>query len=160
MSCFILALCRCIICLHADGSERQPPAKGLLPPTFYIPADEEFSVEKNFTFQKNAVLDFLPSIVPKLAAKLQDATGCASIHRSPMRFGSTAKVLLKCKLKYYISECRPPCGCKHEMPAARHHLETGCCCRCGHLIAQHLMYSAAPRECGRETIMPFFCGGT
>ena len=27
-----------------------------------------------------------------------------------MRFGSTAKVLLKCKLKYYrISECHAPC---------------------------------------------------
>ena len=29
------------------------------------------------------------------------------MHQSTMRFGSTAKVLLKCKLKYYrISECR------------------------------------------------------
>ena len=34
---------------------------------------------------------------------------CIDMHDGPstMRFGSTAKVLLKCKLKYYrISECR------------------------------------------------------
>ena len=43
--------------------------------------------------------------------------------RSTMRFGSTAKVLLKCKLKYYrISECaaKPGMTCCCQCPQARH----------------------------------------
>ena len=56
-------------------------------------------------FLKLPGVSFMPS-TPESPWEAWHHNGCQDVMRHTMRFGSTAKVLLKCKLKYYrISEC-------------------------------------------------------